>query len=105
MVVSGQVNMTFEATPQVMPFVTSGKLRALDGSKPTPAVDGATGSFYSAELGFPSLVSGSAAGLIGPAGLDPSIVKKLNAAVATATKDPKFKATLVARYRDNRIDA
>ncbi len=27
-VVSGQVSMTFEATPQVMPFVTSGKLLA-----------------------------------------------------------------------------
>ncbi|MGO4574400.1 tripartite tricarboxylate transporter substrate-binding protein, partial [Microvirga sp. 2TAF3] len=42
-------------------------------------------------------VSGSVAGLIGPAGLDPAIVKKLNAAVGTVTANPKFKATLVAQ--------
>ena len=95
-VVSGQVNMTFEATPQVMPFVTSGKLRALAVASPhrlstAPQVPS------TAELGFPSLVSGSVAGLIGPAGLDPAIVKKLNAAVAKVAADPKFKATLIAQ--------
>lgn len=95
-VVSGQVNMTFEATPQVMPFVTSGKLRALAVANPR-RLSTAPQVPSTAELGFPSLVSGSVAGLIGPAGLDPAIVKKLNVAVATATNDPKFKATLVAQ--------
>jgi tripartite-type tricarboxylate transporter receptor subunit TctC len=95
-VVSGQVNMTFEATPQVMPFVTSGKLRALAVANPR-RLSTAPQVPSTAELGFPSLVSGSVAGLIGPAGLDPTIVKKLNAAVATSTANPKFKATLVAQ--------
>ncbi len=95
-VVSGQVNMTFEATPQVMPFVTSGKLRALAVANPR-RLSTAPQVPSTAELGFPTLVSGSVAGLIGPAGLDPAIVKKLNAAVGTATANPKFKATLVAQ--------
>jgi len=95
-VVSGQVNMTFEATPQVMPFITSGKLRALAVANPR-RLSTAPQVPSTAELGFPSLVSGSVAGLIGPAGLDPAIVKKLNAAVATAMKNPKFKATLAAQ--------
>ncbi|BDB29593.1 hypothetical protein Tamer19_68490 [Cupriavidus sp. TA19] len=95
-VVSGQVSMTFEATPQVMPFVTSGKLRALAVANPR-RLSTAPQVPSTAELGFPTLVSGSVAGLIGPAGLDPAIVKKLNAAVGAVTANPKFKATLVAQ--------
>lgn len=95
-VVAGQVNMTFEASPQVMPFVTSGKLRALAVANPR-RLSTAPQVPSTAELGFPTLVSGSVAGLIGPAGLDPAIVKKLNAAVATAMANPRFKATLVAQ--------
>ncbi len=52
-VVSGQVNMTFEATPQVMPFVTSGKLRALAVANPRRCRR-RTGSFYS-RTGVPVL--------------------------------------------------
>lgn len=95
-VVAGQVNMTFEATPQVMPFVTSGKLRALAVANPR-RLSTAPQVPSTAELGFPTVVSGSVAGLIGPAGLDLAIVKKLNAAVATTIANPKFKATLVAQ--------
>ncbi len=95
-VVSGQVNMTFEATPQVMPFVTSGKVRALAVANPR-RLSTAPHVPATAELGFPSLVSGSVAGLIGPAGLDPAVVRKLNAAVATVVANPKFKETLVAQ--------
>ncbi|RZT36479.1 Bug family tripartite tricarboxylate transporter substrate binding protein [Cupriavidus agavae] len=95
-VVSGQVNMTFEATPQVMPFVTSGKLRALAVANPR-RLSTAPQVPSTAELGFPSLVSGSVAGLIGPAGLDPAVVSKLNAAVATAVANPRFRDTLVAQ--------
>ncbi len=95
-VVSGQVNMTFEATPQVMPFVTSGKLRALAVANPRRLAT-APDVPSTSELGFPTLVSGSVAGLVGPAGLDAGIVSKLNAAVAKAAANPAFKATLVAQ--------
>ena len=95
-VVSGQVNMTFEATPQVMPFVTSGKLRALAVANPRRLAT-APDVPSTSELGFPTLVSGSVAGLVGPAGLDAGIVSKLNAAVAKAVANPAFKATLVAQ--------
>ncbi|WP_439672041.1 Bug family tripartite tricarboxylate transporter substrate binding protein [Cupriavidus necator] len=95
-VVSGQVNMTFEATPQVMPFVASGKLRALAVANPRRLAT-APDVPATPELGLPTIVSGSVAGLIAPAGLDAAIVKKLNTAVAGVVSNPKFKATLMAQ--------
>lgn len=95
-VASGQVDLTFEASPQVMPFVTSGKLRALAVANPqrlTTAPDVPS----TAELGYPNIVSGSVAGVVGPAGIDAKIVSKLNAAIVSAVADPKFKSVLVAQ--------
>lgn len=95
-VVSGQVDLTFEGSPQVMPFVSSGKLRALAVANPqrlptAPDVPSTT------ELGFPGLISGSVSGVVGPAGIDAAVIKQLNAAVAKAVADPEFKATLQAQ--------
>ncbi|HVL09314.1 MAG TPA: tripartite tricarboxylate transporter substrate binding protein [Burkholderiaceae bacterium] len=95
-VVSGQVDLTFEGSPQVMPFVTSGKLRALAVANPQ-RLPTAPDVPSTAELGFPGLISGSVSGVVGPAGIDAAIVKQLNAAVAKAVADPEFKATLQAQ--------
>lgn len=92
-VASGQVDMTFEATPVVMPFVHSGKLRALAVASPE-RVAAEPGLPTTAEVGYPDLVSGSVAGLIGPAGLPPEVVAKLNAATRAALKDPAFQKLL-----------
>lgn len=95
-VVSGQVDLTFEGSPQVMPFVTSGKLRALAVANPQ-RLPTAPDVPSTAELGFPGLISGSVSGVVGPAGIDAGIVKQLNAAVAKAVADPEFKTTLQAQ--------
>ncbi len=95
-VVSGQVDLTFEGSPQVMPFVPAGKLRALAVANPQ-RLPTAPDVPSTAELGFPGLVSGSVSGVVGPAGIDANIVKQLNAAIAKAVADPGFKATVQAQ--------
>jgi tripartite-type tricarboxylate transporter receptor subunit TctC len=93
-VVAGQVDMTFEATPQVMPFVASQKLRALAVAS-DQRLASAPDVPSTKELGYPGIVSGSVAGLIGPAGMSADVVARLNAAVVKVVANPTFKATLL----------
>jgi len=95
-VVGGQVDMTFEATPVVMPFVKSGKLRALALAN-SERIASAPDLPSTAELGYPALRSGSISGLVGPAGLSKDIVERLNDATRVALKDEQFKALLKAQ--------
>ena len=95
-VIGGQVSMTFEAIPVVMPQAQAGKLRVLGiaSAKRNPA---APDLLTTAELGFSGVLSGSVSGLIGPAGLSQDIVAKLNKAARAALNDPKLKARLQAQ--------
>lgn len=93
-VAGGQVDMTFEATPVVMPFVTQGKLRALALAN-SVRIAGAPDLPSTAELGYPHILSASVAGLIGPAGLPSQIVDRLNEATRQALKDPGYKKLLL----------
>lgn len=88
-VVGGQVDMTFEATPVVMPFVSSGKLRALAIAH-DKRISSAPDLPSTAELGYPGIISGSVSGLIGPAGLPEDVVKTLNEATRKVLQDQKF---------------
>ncbi len=88
-VAGGQVDMTFEATPVVMPFVQSGKLRALalaNGKR----IDGAPDLPSTAELGYPDILSGSISGLIGPAGMPKEVIDKLNESTRQALRNAQF---------------
>ena len=93
-VVSGQVDMTFEATPQVLPFVASGRMRGLALAH-TERIASAPDLPSTAELGYPGLVSNSIAGVVGPAGLAPDVVSTLNSAIRKALADPAFKDSLL----------
>ncbi|HEY0297429.1 MAG TPA: tripartite tricarboxylate transporter substrate binding protein [Bordetella sp.] len=95
-VVSGQVDMTFEATPVVMPFVNARKMRAIAVAH-TSRIDSAPDLPSTAELGHPELLSGSAAGVVGPAGLSDDVVKILSTALTQAVAKPEFKALLKAQ--------
>ncbi|TEA79625.1 Bug family tripartite tricarboxylate transporter substrate binding protein [Allopusillimonas ginsengisoli] len=88
-VVGHQVEMTFEATPVVMPFVQAGKLRALALAN-SKRIDGAPDLPSTAELGYPDILSASISGLIGPAGLPKSVVDKLNQATQKALKNQHY---------------
>ncbi|WP_459616302.1 Bug family tripartite tricarboxylate transporter substrate binding protein [Bordetella sp. 2513F-2] len=95
-VVSGQIDLTFEATPVIMPFVGVQKLRALAVAH-TDRIAIAPDLPSTAELGHPEILSGSTAGVIGPAGLSDEVVQKLNAALAKAVDSAEFKAALLAQ--------
>ena len=95
-VIGGQVSMTFEAIPVVMPQAQAGKLRVLGiaSAKRNPA---AADLLTTAELGFPGVISGSVSGLIGPAGMPAEVIEKLNKAARAALSDPKLRAKLQAQ--------
>lgn len=95
-VMGGQVSMTFEALPVVMPQAQAGKLKVLAiaaAARHASAPDLPT----TGEQGYPALRSSSISGLIGPAGMPQEVVDKLNAAVNTAAQGTKFKARLYAQ--------
>ena len=92
-VIGGQVSMTFEALPVVLPHVPTGKLKVLAIASPTRHAS-APDLPTTAELGYPGIVSGSVSGLVGPAGMPADVVEKLNAATRKALDDPKLKARL-----------
>ena len=95
-VIGGQVSMTFEAIPVVMPQAQAGKLRVLGiaSVKRNPA---ASDLATTAELGFSGVISGSVSGLIGPAGLPPDVIAKLNKAAKAALSDLKLRTNLQAQ--------
>lgn len=84
--IAGQTQVVFGTVASTLPFVKSGQLRALAVTTPqrlpalpeTPTVK---------EGGFPFEVT-NWHGLIGPKGISPDIVKKLNAAVSEALNAP-----------------
>ena len=92
-VIGGQVLMTFEAIPVVMPQAQAGKLRVL-GIASAKRNSTAADLLTTAELGFPGVVSGSVSGLIGPAGLPAEVIARLNKAARAALSDPKLRAKL-----------
>lgn len=93
--ISGQIDVLFEASPIVTPLVKQGQLRALavSTSKPiqtlpdTPTV---------ASQGLNPFEAVGWMGMIGPAGMDPKVVAKLHAALEKTMQDPAVKQKLDA---------
>jgi tripartite-type tricarboxylate transporter receptor subunit TctC len=93
---AGTVDMTFEALPIVMPQVKAGKLKVLavaarnrHASEPTVPT--------TQEAGFPTLLSGSINGLVGPVGLPADVQSRLRQAVKAISARPEFKGRLFAQ--------
>ena len=84
---AGHVALTFATSPSAVPHARTGKLRALAVSTAkrisalpeVPTID---------EAGVPGFEASGANGLVGPAGMPPAIVERLNAAVVRIVKDP-----------------
>jgi tripartite-type tricarboxylate transporter receptor subunit TctC len=84
---AGHVALTFGTSPTAVPHVKSGKLRALGVSTAkriaalpdVPTID---------EAGVPGFEALGANGLVGPAGMPPAIVEKLNATVVRIVREP-----------------
>jgi len=85
--IAGRLDAMFDATSVIAPFIKSGQLRPLlvTSEKRVPAVPDVP---TAAEAGLKDFTIISFIGLYGPPGLSVDIVKKANAALNTALKDP-----------------
>ncbi|MGA2956440.1 MAG: tripartite tricarboxylate transporter substrate binding protein [Thermodesulfobacteriota bacterium] len=84
----GQIDVNFLNVGGLTPRVKSGQLRAL------LVMDREKCKFYpdvptSVELGYPTVISSSTRGIVGPKGLPEPIVKKLQATFKKAMEDPE----------------
>lgn len=89
---SGEVQGMFDSPPAHLSNIRAGKMRALavTGSRRLAALPGVP---TLAEQGLPDLDVHSWWGFVGPAGLPPEIVRRLNAEITGALADPELKAT------------
>ncbi|RZT28849.1 Bug family tripartite tricarboxylate transporter substrate binding protein [Cupriavidus agavae] len=90
---SGQVQLMFANLPNVLPYAKSGELRilAVASDKRDPAIPEVP-TFT--EAGVKDMVVESWYGLMAPAGTPSDVIRKLQDAVLTATKDKRFIAQL-----------
>jgi tripartite-type tricarboxylate transporter receptor subunit TctC len=93
-VVAGHMNMTFEGTTGITPFIKSGQLRALAVTSPhripelpdLPTMD---------ELGFTGMPPDSWQAIVAPAGTPAAIVDKINAVVNQGLATPELKNKII----------
>lgn len=89
----GDVPTMFELLPSAMPFVTSGKLKAIavtsatrqDSFPDVPTV---------AESGYPGFEASSWFGVLAPAGTPEAVVEKLNKVIVSTVTAPTFRSRL-----------
>lgn len=91
---AGQVQVIFDTLPSAMPYVKSGKLKALavTSLQRDPALPDVP---TLAESGLPGYEVGSWYGLLAPAGTPPDVVKKISTAVADIVHTPDTRRKLL----------
>jgi tripartite-type tricarboxylate transporter receptor subunit TctC len=94
--IAGRIPAMFDASSVVAPFLKSGQLKALvsTGAKRVPAFPDVP---TATEKGIKDFQVISFIGLYGPGGLNADIVKKVNAAMNSALKDPNVQKTIADR--------
>jgi tripartite-type tricarboxylate transporter receptor subunit TctC len=97
--VAGRITMMFDAAPSLLPFITSGKLRALAAASPqrhrllpdVPAF---------AELGYPGMDIALWYGVVAPSGTPGPIVQRLNAELVKILDIPSIRKSLADQGAD-----
>ena len=94
--ISGQIDMLFDAAFTTIPQLKSGRVRAIavSGDRRSallPQVPTVT------EAGVPGYTAGSWFAIFGPAKLDPAALRRLNREIAGAMSQPEVKQQLAAR--------
>jgi tripartite-type tricarboxylate transporter receptor subunit TctC len=91
--IGGHVQLTFEASSPLLPHIQAGQLRALAvlSAKRIPELPDVP---TIGEAGYPAVLSTSWTGLFAPAGTDPDIVEKLNAAINDGLQSGESKTAL-----------
>ncbi len=93
--IGGQTHLLVDAPSVLAPQIKAGKLKAIyvTGSTRDPQFPNV---MTARESGFPALETAGWQGLVGPAGMAPEIVNKLNAALRQALQRPDVRARLTA---------
>lgn len=89
----GQIDVLFEASPLVLPFIQRGDLRALAVSTATPLAT-LPGVPTLASQGLNNFEAVGWMGIVGPAGMPPATVKMISEALQKSLKDPAIKTKL-----------
>ena len=89
----GQVNLLFDNLPSSLPYIQSGKLRALAVSSPA-RLDALPGVPTFAEAGVPQLNDPSWFGLVAPAKLPESVLARVHEAVTKALATPEVRSRM-----------
>ncbi|MEK6591842.1 MAG: tripartite tricarboxylate transporter substrate binding protein [Pseudomonadota bacterium] len=84
---AGQVALTFATAPSAVAHVKSGKIRAL-GVSTAKRISALPNVPTIAEGGVAGFEAGGSNGLVGPAGMPPAVVERLNAAVVKIVNEP-----------------
>jgi tripartite-type tricarboxylate transporter receptor subunit TctC len=100
--VAGHVPLSFDSTPTVLPYLSSGRLRAIAVTTmkrspvlpDVPTLD---------ESGLKGYQVGSWYGMFAPAGTPPDIVRKIHAAVQNALKSPDMKDKMAKLGTDDTV--
>ena len=89
-VLSGQMNMTFEGATGIMPYLKSGKLRALAVTSPhrLPEIPDVPTMI---EAGYPGMPPDAWQAIVAPADTPAAIVVKINAVVNAGLSDPQVR--------------
>jgi tripartite-type tricarboxylate transporter receptor subunit TctC len=100
-VIAGEVQFTFENPAASLPHVEHGSVKALAVTSETrhPRAPNVPTMI---ESGLPDFVSMSFTGVVGPAGLPPEIVRRLNTVINEAVKSPEISSALVKLAVDAR---
>lgn len=89
----GQIDVLFEASPLVLPFIQRGDLRALAVSTATPLAT-LPGVPTLASQGLNNFEAVGWMGIVGPAGMPPATVNMISEALQKSLKDPAIKTKL-----------
>jgi tripartite-type tricarboxylate transporter receptor subunit TctC len=95
----GQIDLFFDNSPSILPFIKSGALRALavTGSKRLPALPDVP---TLKQAGFAEFIVEPWFGIIAPSKVPAPVLAKLNQAFADAAKDP----AVIAKLRESEMD-
>ncbi len=85
--VAGQVQVVMDALPSALPFIKAGKLVPLVVASPERLSDFPDVPTF-AEVGLAPMNRMSAFGIVGPKGMPPELVRKINEAVRAALEEP-----------------
>jgi tripartite-type tricarboxylate transporter receptor subunit TctC len=85
----GQVDVFFVETPGALPYIKSGKVRALFTTA-TKRASWLPDVPSALEVGLPDVIAEGMYGVVGPAGLTDAVSKQLGAAIDAALKSPEL---------------